>query len=295
MSLSVKANGNQRVPFIWFWPEEYQGCVLMTHDVEHEEGRAFCGELMDMDERHGIRSSFQVVPEKRYEVPESYWKEIRSHGFEFNVHDLNHDGQLFQQRSEFERRARIINDYVKRFGARGFRAGAMYRNLDWFDSFEFSYDMSVPNVAHLEPQRGGCCTVMPYFVGRVLEIPLTTSQDYTVFNILEQFSIDLWKQQIEMILKRNGLLSFLSHPDYLVDEKPRAVYSTLLSYLREICDTHKIWHALPCELDRWWRARAQMNLVRSGDDWQIVGPDSHRARVAYANLGDNDGITYSFS
>ena len=72
MSLSVKANGNQRIPFVWFWPEEYQGCVLMTHDVEHEPGRAFCGDLMDMDERHGIRSSFQVVPEERYTVSESF-------------------------------------------------------------------------------------------------------------------------------------------------------------------------------------------------------------------------------
>ena len=37
----------------------------------------------------------------------------------------------------------------------------MYRNQDWYDVFEFSYDMSVPNVAHLDPMRGGCCTVMP--------------------------------------------------------------------------------------------------------------------------------------
>ena len=60
----------------------------------------------------------------------------------------------------------------------------MYREQQWFDAFEFSYDMSVPNVAHLEPQRGGCCTVMPYFVGDILELPLTTTQDYSLFHIL---------------------------------------------------------------------------------------------------------------
>jgi hypothetical protein len=26
----------------------------------------------------------------------------------------------------------------------------------------FAYDMSIPNVAHLDPQRGGCCTIMPF-------------------------------------------------------------------------------------------------------------------------------------
>ena len=40
-------------------------------------------------------------------------------------------------------------------GSRGFRSGAMYRRQDWFADLEFSYDMSIPNVAHLEPQRGG--------------------------------------------------------------------------------------------------------------------------------------------
>ena len=53
--------------------------------------------------------------------------------------------------------------------------------------------MSVPNVAHLEPQRGGCCTVMPYFVGDVLELPLTTIQDYSLFHILGDYSTTLWK------------------------------------------------------------------------------------------------------
>ena len=60
---------------------------------------------------------------------------------------------------------------------------------------DFAYDMSVPNVAHLDPQRGGCCTVMPYFIGKILEIPVTDVQDYTLFNILEDFSIELWKKQ----------------------------------------------------------------------------------------------------
>jgi hypothetical protein len=205
---------------------------------------------------------------------------------------LNHDGCLFDQKTEFLRRAKQINGYGKKYNARGFRAGAMYRNLDWYDAFEFSYDMSVPNVAHLEAQRGGCCTVMPYFVGNILEIPLTTIQDYSVFNILEDLSIDLWKKQISLILRRNGLMSFLSHPDYLIDSKPRAVYQALLGYLRQVCDTNNVWHTLPGELDRWWRARSQMNLVETNGIWQIEGPESQRARIAYASF-DGDRLVYT--
>ena len=92
-----------------------------------------------------------------------------------NLHDLNHDGQLFADKADVPaQRAQRINEYAREFGCDGFRSGAMYREQDWFDAFEFSYDMSVPNAAHLEPQRGGCCTVMPYFVGNILELPLTT-------------------------------------------------------------------------------------------------------------------------
>src|SRR4029077_4012103 len=117
MSFSVRANENQRVPFVWFWPNDYQGCVLMTHDVEHEEGRAFCGELMDMDERYGIHSSFQVIPEERYDLSNAFLDSIRARGFELNVHDLNHDGHLFENYRLFLERANKINAYGKKWSS----------------------------------------------------------------------------------------------------------------------------------------------------------------------------------
>ena len=63
---------------------------------------------------------------------------------------MNHDGRLFADKEAFLRHARRINDYAREFGCEGFRSGAMYREQGWFDAFEFSYDMSVPNAAHLE-------------------------------------------------------------------------------------------------------------------------------------------------
>ena len=109
------------------------------------------------------------------------------------------DRRLFRTHGEisvgldFLGRAQRINKYAEEWGAVGFRSPVMYRNLDWFQAFNFSYDMSVPNVGHLDPQSGGCCTVMPYFVGNILELPLTTVQDYPLYHILRQRSIDLWK------------------------------------------------------------------------------------------------------
>ena len=294
LRLSMEAKGVHRAPFIWFWPEGAPNCLVMTHDVETAAGRDFTTQLMDLDDSFGIKSSFQIVPESRYEVPDGYIQEIRARGFELNIHDLNHDGSLFREREKFLRRAAKINEYVRKYQARGFRSGSMYRNQDWYDAFEFSYDMSVPNVAHLEPQRGGCCTVMPYFIGKVLELPLTATQDYSLFHILNDYSLDLWKRQIGLIRQKHGLMSFTAHPDYLIKQRARKVYEALLDYLRQMIAQEKIWMALPGEVDHWWRARSRMKLVPRGNTWVIEGPEKERARVAYA-VRDGDRLTYELA
>jgi hypothetical protein len=292
MTLALEAQGRVNMPFIWFWPEGAPACGMMTHDIEGQAGLDFCDELADIDAAHGVPSAFQLIPE----VHEAVWPQtaarLRQRGFEVNLHDLNHDGRLFADRDEFLRRAKRINHYAREFGCEGFRSAVMYRQQGWFDAFEFQYDMSVPNAAHLEPQRGGCCTVMPYFVGDILELPLTTSQDYTLFHILNDYSIALWQEQMRLIAGRHGLISVIAHPDYLVGQRERGVYLELLRHLVDLRDRDGVWMALPGEINRWWRNRHQMTLVPDGNAWRIEGPDSHRARVAYASVQDGK-LTYS--
>jgi len=177
---------------------------MMTHDVEEEIGVAHCDVLMDLDDSFSVKASFQIIPEGRYEGAEALITHIRSRGFEANVHDLDHDGRLYEHQELFRQRSQKINHYARKYQMEGFRAGSMHRNQEWFDLLEFQYDMSVPTVAHMEPQSGGCCTVTPYFVGDVLELPLTTVQDHSLFYILGEHSIDLWRKQIEIISAHHG-------------------------------------------------------------------------------------------
>jgi hypothetical protein len=286
LELSLKAQQKTDIAFIWFWPDGFESSAIMTHDVETSAGLDFLNTVMEMDESVGIRASVQLVPEERYVVTETLLCEIRSRGFEVNVHDLNHDGRLFDNRQEFLSRAKKINAYARGFGAKGYRSGAMYRNSDWYDAFEFEYDMSVPNVAHLDPQHGGCCTVMPYFIGDILELPLTTVQDYFLFYVLHHNSIDLWKQQIEMIRSQHGMMSFIVHPDYVIDAQHRAWFKTLLEHLQVLRGDGTVWFALPGEVNQWWRQRSKMRLKRKGSGWSIEGEGSERALIAYAYLQD---------
>ena len=295
LMLTMRARHIDRMPFIWFWPEGHTACAIVTHDVETTAGYNCTDHLMDIDEAFGIKASFQIVPEKRYAVSPAYLDAIRERGFEINVQGLNHDGRLFWNREEFLRRVPKINHYAQQFGARGFRSPVLYRNADWFQDLCFSYDMSVPNVAHLEPQRGGCCTVMPYFLpGGMLELPLTTIQDYSLFHILGEYSTALWKEQIHLILEGHGLMSFLIHPDYIMPRPAQVVYKALLVYIQALCADQGVWGALPGEVDRWWRERSAMRLVPAGTGWRIDGTGSNRARLAYAQL-EGDRLVYELA
>ena len=291
--LCMKAKGISSVPFIWFWPEGAPSCAMMTHDVETSAGVDFCRELMALDDSCEIKSSFQIVPEGRYVFSDELLEELRTRGFEVNIQDLNHDGNLFRDRTEFLRRASRINEHLRRLGSKGFRSAIMYRNADWLEAIEASYDMSFPNVAHLEPQEGGCCTIMPYFIGNIVELPLTTIQDYSLLHILGESSINIWMRQIDLIKERNGLISFIVHPDYLKGEREIGLYRSLLSHLCRLRSEGTLWIALPGEIDQWWRARNQMKLVCHNGKWRIEGEGSQRARIAYATLKENR-IAYSF-
>lgn len=293
LSLGIQASGASSIPFIWFWPEGHSSACIITHDVETAAGRDFCATLMDLDDSCGMKSAFQVVPEERYEVPESFLAAIRARGFEVNVHDLNHDGMLFANEDTFMQRVVAINRYGEQWGSTGFRAGVMYRNQEWFHALDFEYDMSVPNVAHLEPQRGGCCTVMPYFIGNLVELPLTTSQDYSLFHIVGERGLDTWEREIDAVHHNHGLISILVHPDYIMEPWAQEVYLRLLRYLAGRIAKENIWLSTPREVNQWWRVRSKLSLARKDGRWQITGNGCERARIAYASI-DGDGLRYSF-
>lgn len=292
LELVIRSSEVKAVPFIWFWPDGAAACAIVTHDVETEKGIQLSNYVMDIDESYGIPSSFQIVPERRYKVTDKYLSSLRGRGFEVNVHDLYHDGRLFSTLTDFRRKVAHINQHGRKFGAAGFRSAVLYRNQEWYDLMEFEYDMSVPNVAHLDPQRGGCCTVMPYFIGSIVELPVTMTQDYSLFHILKEYSLTLWEQQIELILQKHGLVSVIVHPDYLNEDRAKTAYRELLKLLAYLRRSRNVWISRPREVNEWWRERSKMQLVCRNGRWQVEGTGSERARIAFASL-DGDRLIYS--
>ena len=44
--------------FLWFWPKSHRAAVILTHDVENNDGIRLALELADVEQEHGFRSSF---------------------------------------------------------------------------------------------------------------------------------------------------------------------------------------------------------------------------------------------
>jgi hypothetical protein len=292
LALTIRSRGGEGVPFVWFWPEGANACAVMTHDVETELGVQLSEFIMDTDQSFEIPASFQIVPEERYKVTDRYLNSLRDRGFEIAVQGLNHDGHLFADKEGFKTKVAKINRYGRDYGASGFRSPILYRNQDWFKYFDFDYDSSVPNVAHLDPQRGGCCTVMPYFVGNVVELPVTLTQDYSLFHILNDYSLALWEQQVGLILAKHGMLNAIVHPDYLTGPQEIETFKGLLAIYARLRREQNVWVTLPREVSLWWRRRNQMRPVYRDGRWEIEGPDAERACVAFANL-DGDRLVYT--
>jgi hypothetical protein len=120
----------------------------------------------------------------------------------------------------------------------------------------------------------------------MLELPVTAIQDYSLFHLLGAYSIDLWRLQLEMILARNGLASFIIHPDYVIESNAQKVYKDLLAMLVETSKEDALWVALPSQIDCWWRQRSRMSIIDDNGVWRIVGEGADRAVLAFARVVD---------
>ena len=145
--------------------------------------------LLEVEQRHGFRSSWNFVAED-YRIPEGTFDEIRAAGGEVGLHGIKHDGKLFASRARFEADLPKIHRYLADWDAAGFRSPATHRNADWMPDIGSSYDSSFPDTDPFEPQSGGCCSIFPFFLGDMVELPITLVQDHTLFEILRERSID---------------------------------------------------------------------------------------------------------
>ncbi|MCA9102235.1 MAG: hypothetical protein KDA63_13825 [Planctomycetales bacterium] len=259
------------------WPDGAHWAFVLTHDVESEFGLSRSLELADVEREFGFLSCWNIVPHG-YPVDQGVIRELRSRGCEIGVHGYNHDGRLFSSRKEFDRRAVEINRAMREYGAVGFRAPMVHRQLDWMQQLEIEYDASHFDIDPFQAMPGGVGAVWPFLAGRFVELPYTLPQDHTLLIVLGENDDRLWREKLEWIVQRQGMVLMLTHPDYLAGQHGLDLYRR---FLEHVCELSGYWHALPRDVAEWWRQRHDSHVEVDGEGHRrVAGPAAGRCRVA---------------
>jgi hypothetical protein len=252
------------------WPDGKQFALVFTHDIESHEGVRKVRKLAELETSCGICSSFNFIPEGPYEDPVELREWLVDNGFEVGVHDLNHDGHLYESRERFAEKAKLINQYLQKWGAVGFRSGFMLHQLDWLHDLNILYDASTFDTDPFEPQPDGSGTIFPFVVrppGRerdpgYVELSYTLPQDSTLYILLRETTPEIWKQKLAWI-KRNGGLALVNiHPDYIKypddgspSSQPHYPAALVREFMMHIQEEYAglFWNPLAKELAQWYR------------------------------------------
>ncbi|WP_243373448.1 hypothetical protein [Geotalea sp. SG265] len=233
--------------------------------------------LANLESGLGFRSSFNFVG-KGYPVSKILRRRLVARGFEVGLHGLVHDHQLYESEDSFRQQAVQINRILKAWGAVGFRSPCMYHNLDWLRQLDMEYDSSTFDTDPFEPQPDGVGTIFPFHVpgngcGQgYMELPYTLPQDFTLFVLLKEKTIDIWKRKLDWIAAQGGMALLNVHPDYMslngtrpaCDEYPVAFYEELLEY---VASRYRgaYWHVLPRDVSSFCYGRLVKRTISAAD------------------------------
>ena len=105
-------------------------------------------------------------------------------------------------------------------------------------------------------------TLFPFWVSRqdrtgYVELPYTLPQDSTLFLVLRETGIDVWKRKLDWVAEHGGLALVNVHPDYMnfdTEQRPfeyRAeLYEELLTYVTNRY-RQEAWFALAGDVARY--------------------------------------------
>jgi peptidoglycan/xylan/chitin deacetylase (PgdA/CDA1 family) len=278
---TVAGVAQRPVPFIGLWPRNFAWALVLTHDVEAQVGYEKLPELLRVEVEAGYRSSWNFVPQNRYVVADGLVQTLQEQGFEVGVHGFNHDGRDLASLATLKRRLPGIRDSAERWQARGFRSPGTLRSAELMPLLGFDYDSSYTDTAPFEPQAGGCCTWLPYMIEDLVELPITLTQDHTLFDLLGHRDESVWVEKARFLRQRGGMALVLTHSDYVAQPYLLDSYRRLL---REFADDSTAWKALPRDVSDWWRRRSNSSLEEIGGEWCVVGPAEKEARVEFNSL-----------
>lgn len=264
------------------WPDRKPYSFVVTHDVETKYGLDLIPKMAAIEEKHGFRSSWNLIP-KKYKIDQGLLDDLHARGFEIGVHGYNHDGRLFESKRKFQGRSGFINQSAARFRATGFRAPMVHRDLELIvEHLDFNYDASCFDVDPFQAMSGGVGSLWPFMIdNKIVELPYTMPQDHTLFTSLCQTDTETWEKKFDYLKRNCGMVMLLTHPDYMDTQARLNLYDRFLGSIRE---EGQGWFTLPSQLADWWREREKAADVLESGDGNLQQLDSAFGKFAVSLL-----------
>jgi hypothetical protein len=144
-----------------------------------------------------------------------------------------------------------------------------------------------------EPVPCGVLTIFPFWVSGgplqsgFLELPYTLAQDFTLYVILRQPNIDIWRRKHDWIAEHGGMVLLNTHPDYMefhnrtcgLEEYPVRLYREFLEYAKTRYQD-RCWAVLPSQVYEFYRSSLPLNGYSSEDVPQYLRQPQARWKSA---------------
>jgi len=232
--------------------------LVLTHDIDSRTELDLIDGIRMGERTMGVRSSWGFVPDVSWPSDPLVGSLVED-GCQVYWHDLAHDGQMPWLRLD-ELRARI--DAIDRSStwARNvstFRSGQLLMSPRLFNvvSGRFAIDMSIPDSERGGPYGSvvGCGSVIPFKMGRVLELPMTMPQDYfleRVYGLGPRAIFDLWMAKVDHIARVGGVAVLNTHPMWVnpVDPSKGDMWSMYRRFIEVVSARPDVLVATPDEV-----------------------------------------------
>ena len=248
---NIKGNSNLVEEISTLYPNYMQTAIILTHDLDDEEGLEQVSKIIDLEEKYGFKSCWFIVPYK-YKVKGDVIKLIRDAGHEIGIHGFNHDGKLYSSKKVFDNRVPLINSAIEKYGAVGFRSPMVHRNIEWQQKLNIKYEASCFDYDPFQPFPNHTHMIWPFITGKFVELPYTIPQDHTLFHIFKRKDINIWRNKIQWLYENHGMVLALTHPEYFENNRITKHYEELLIFLNELKNA---WRCLPKEIAELWMRR----------------------------------------
>jgi peptidoglycan/xylan/chitin deacetylase (PgdA/CDA1 family) len=241
------------------WPDGKRFAVALTHDVDTAQGLRQAERFARIEHDAGVVSAWYVVP-RRFQLDHAVLQALAGAGHEIGCHGYDHRNRTpFLPRAAISARLEECRPFLEDYAVQGYRSPGLLRTSALYAelSARFVYDTSAPDTewyTGIAPYNG-CCTVLPFWRGQLLILPVTLPLDALLihYGLAPRKILELWRAKIDWIARVGGLAVITTHTELQYSANPAmlAVYRELLT---ELTGRHEAWLTRPADIASWWLA-----------------------------------------